>query len=92
MVASTSSSGVTGTGVPMAMQIGVRVRPSRLGRPLVQTRCDPQIVIGSNGTPASCAIRAAPLLNSLSSKEREIVASGKTPTISPRRSASTAAW
>ena len=40
---------------------------------------------GSIGTPASCAIRAAPFLNALSSKEREIVASGKTPTISPSR-------
>ena len=46
---------------------------------------------GRIGTPASAAIRAAPFLKSLSSKEREIVASGKTPTISPSRSDATAA-
>ena len=58
---------------------------------MVQTRWEPQITTGRIGTPASIAIRAAPVLNSLSSNEREIVASGKTPTISPERSASTAA-
>ena len=71
--------------------MGVRVRPSRLGRPFVQTRCEPQITVGNSGTPASAAIRAAPALKSLSSKDRLIVASGKTPTISPDRNASTAA-
>ena len=67
------------------------VRPSRFGRPLVQTRCEPQMMVGSSGTPASAAIRAAPALKSLSSKDRLMVASGKTPTISPARRASTAA-
>ena len=67
------------------------VRPSRLGRPLVQTRCEPQMTVGSSGTPASAAIRAAPALKSLSSKDRLMVASGNTPTISPARRASTAA-
>ena len=43
------------------------------------------------GTSASIAIRAAPDLNSLSSKLRLIVASGYTPTNSPARSARTAA-
>ncbi|SHW01488.1 Uncharacterised protein [Mycobacteroides abscessus subsp. abscessus] len=43
------------------------------------------------GTPASWAIRAAPVLNSLSSKLRLMVASGYTPTISPLRRLSTAA-
>ena len=70
--------------------IGVRVRPSRLGRSFVQTRCDPQITTGSSGTAASAAIRAAPDLNSFSSKDRLIVASGNTPTSSPPASAPTA--
>ena len=45
------------------------------------------MIVGSSGTPASAAIRAAPALNSLSSKDRLMVASGNTPTISPARSA-----
>ena len=74
---------------PTTIRTGVpRVR-SRL-RPLVKIRWLPQTTHGSSGTPASSAIRAAPVLNSLSSQLSEIVASGKTPTISPRRSASTA--
>ena len=38
---------------------------------------------GTSGTPAWAAIRAAPVLSSLTSKERAIVASGKMPTTSP---------
>ncbi len=73
------------------MWMGMRMRPSCLGWSFVHTRCDPQIVVGRMGTDASLAIRTVPDLNSLSSKDREIVASGNTPTISPARSASTAA-
>ena len=39
-------------------------------------RWPPQVTIGTTGTPAAAAMRTAPVLNSLSSKEREIVASG----------------
>ena len=42
------------------------------------------------GTSASRAMRAAPVLKSLSSKLRLMVASGYTPTISPARNCSTA--
>ena len=44
---------------------------------------------GTSGTPASAAIRTAPVLNSLSSIAREMVASGKMPTASPARRYST---
>ena len=50
----------------------------------------PQTISGTIGTCASSAIRAAPVLNSFSSKLRLMVASGYTPTISPARSRSTA--
>ena len=50
----------------------------------------PQIATGISGTSASAAIRVAPLLISLISKDREIVASGKIPTISPALRYSTA--
>ncbi|SHW67698.1 Uncharacterised protein [Mycobacteroides abscessus subsp. abscessus] len=53
-------------------------------------RCTPQTITGMIGTCASSAIRATPVLNSLSSKLRLIVASGYTPTSSPARSRSTA--
>ena len=43
------------------------------------------------GTPASIAIRVAPCLKGSSSSDGLMVASGKTPTISPARRASTAA-
>ncbi len=82
---------VTRRGSPTLRVIGVLVRPSRLGWPLVQTRWEPQIAMGISGTSADCAIRTAPLLKSLSSNAREMVASGKTPTISPALSACTAA-
>ena len=52
---------------------------------LVLSRWVPHRTTGTSGTPASAAIRAAPVLNSLSSKLREIVASGKIPTTSPMR-------
>ncbi len=58
----------------------VFVRPRRFGKPFVHTRCEPQITIGTMGVPDSRAMRAAPDLNSLSSKLRLIVASGNTPT------------
>ena len=48
------------------------------------------MTVGSSGTRAAAAIRTAPALNSLSSKDRLIVASGKTPTISPDFSAASA--
>ena len=60
-------------------------------RPLVQTRWLPHTITGMIGTSASTAIRTAPVLNALSSKLCETVASGKTPTSSPLRQASTAA-
>ena len=82
---------VTRRGSPTLSVIGMLVRPSRLGWSLVHTRCDPQIAIGISGTSAACAIRMAPLLKSLSSKAREMVASGNTPTISPALRAPTAA-
>ena len=53
------------------------------------------MVVGRIGTPATWAIFTAPGLNSLSSNDFDIVASGNTPTISPARSARTAsekAW
>lgn len=62
-----------------------------LGRSLVQIRCAPQTICGTIGTPASIAIRAAPVLNSLISKLRLMVASGYTPTSSPAFSILTAA-
>jgi hypothetical protein len=46
--------------------------------------------MGMSGTPASAAMRTAPVLSSLISIERLIVASGKMPTISPERAYSTA--
>ena len=84
------SSGPTWKGSPTMMEIGIPLRPRCLGRFLLHTRCEPQMVVGRIGTPASCAIRTAPGLNSLSSNERDIVASGKTPTISPSLTACTA--
>ncbi len=59
--------------------------------PLLNSRCPPHTTTGTRGTPASIAIRAAPVLKSLSTKARLMVASGKTPTTSPARSACTAA-
>ena len=48
------------------------------------------MTVGIRGTPAACAIRIAPGLNSLSSKLRLMVASGNTPTSSPAFSAASA--
>lgn len=78
-------------GGPTQTLIGIFLRPIALGWSLVQMRCAPHTISGMIGTPASSAIRTAPVLNSLSSKLRLIVASGYTPTSSPARSASTAA-
>ena len=91
VTATGSAPGAGVNGAPTTMRSGVpRVR-SRL-RPLVMILWLPQTTVGSRGTPASRAIRAAPVLKSLSSKDVEMVASGKTPTISPARSAVTASW
>ncbi len=57
---------------------------------MVIIRWVPHSITGTRGTPASAAIRTAPVLNSLSSKAREIVASGKMPTASPAARKSTA--
>ena len=48
------------------------------------------MITGTMGTPASSAKRAVPVLSSLISKDREIVASGKMPTRAPARSRRTA--
>ncbi|COX47415.1 Uncharacterised protein [Mycobacterium tuberculosis] len=55
-----------------------------------QIRCAPQTIMGIIGTCASSAIRAAPVLNSRSSRLRLIVASGCNPTSSPARNRCTA--
>ena len=60
-------------------------REKSLGWSLVIIRWVPHRITGTSGTPASAAIRTAPVLNSLSSIAREIVASGKIPTASPAR-------
>ncbi len=59
-------------------------REKSRGWSLVINRCVPQSTIGISGTPARSAIRTAPVLRSLISIAREIVASGKMPTSSPR--------
>ena len=64
-------------------------REKSCGWPLVFIRCVPHRIAGITGTPAAAAIRVAPVLNSLSSKLREMVASGKMPTTSPSRSSRT---
>ena len=60
-------------------------REKSRGWSLVMIRCVPHRMRGISGTSASSAIRTAPVLSSLIRKLREIVASGKTPTSSPRR-------
>jgi hypothetical protein len=65
-------------------------REKSFGWSLVIIRWVPHRTTGTTGTPASAAIRTAPVLNSFSSMDREIVASGKIPTASPRRRRSTA--
>ena len=57
---------------------------------MVFMSCVPHVTIGISGTPASAAMRTAPVLSSLISIDRLIVASGKMPTISPDRRYSTA--
>ena len=59
-------------------------------RPLARMRWVPHTTIGISGTSASAAMRTAPDLRSLMRKLWEIVASGKIPTSSPFRRASTA--
>ena len=70
-------------GSPTAIAIGTLGRHILRGWSLVQMRWAPQTMCGMIGTSAAMAIRAAPDLNSLSSKLRLIVASGYTPTSSP---------
>ena len=53
-------------------------------------RWEPQQTIGTSGTPAWRAMRTAPFLKLFSSNEREMVASGKMPTMRPRSSSRTA--
>ena len=67
---------VGGMGSPTAIEIGTLGRHIFLGWSLVQIRCAPQTMCGMIGTSAAIAIRAAPDLNSLSSKLRLMVASG----------------
>ncbi len=74
-------------GEPIEMITGTcRFVRSRLC-PLVQSRCGPHTTIGINGTFAVRARRAAPDFSSLTVNDSLIVASGKTPTISPSFSA-----
>jgi hypothetical protein len=80
------------TGSPTRMVIGVWLRLKFFGWPLVHRRWVPHSAIGISGTPASWAMRAAPDLKLFRVKDWEIVASGKTPTISPDRSDSSACW
>ncbi len=65
-------------------------REKSRGWSFVIIRWVPHTTTGTSGTPASAAIRTAPVLNSLSCIAREIVASGKIPTASPARRYSTA--
>ena len=69
-------------GSPTLNEIVLPREKSR-GWSLVIIRWVPQRMTGTIGTPASAAIRTAPVLNSLRSIEREMVASGKIPTASP---------
>src|SRR4051794_1231207 len=91
VTATASPAGAGGDGSPAAVRAWA---PRRRGflRVFVKIRWLPQITTGRIGTPASIAIRAAPVLNSLRSNDCEIVASGKTPTISPSASDFTADW
>lgn len=74
------------------MVIGVWLRLKLRGWPLVHSRWVPHRAMGMRGTPASWAMRAAPDLKLFSVKDCEMVASGKTPTISPERNESSACW
>ena len=89
-------SSVTSTGSPTLMTSFASLGRRLFLPPLVQTRWEPQIAIGTSGAPESRAMIAAPCRSSLTSKEREIVASGKIPTSSPAFSRSmdslTEAW
>ncbi len=81
-VSPTGSTPVGWNGSPTRIAIVLPREKSR-GWSLVIIRCVPHRITGTIGTPASAAMRTAPVLNSLSSKEREMVASGKIPTASP---------
>jgi hypothetical protein len=81
-VSAAGSSPVGRSGIPTLIVIVLPREKSREWS-LVIIRCVPHRITGTTGTPASAAIRTAPVLNSLSSMAREIVASGKMPTASP---------
>ena len=81
-VSATGSSPVGYSGSPTRMPIVLPREKSR-GWSFVIIRWVPQSTTGISGTPAWAAMRAAPDFSSLTSKEREIVASGKIPTTSP---------
>ena len=65
-------------------------REKSLSWSLVIIRWVPHSTTGTSGTPAAAAIRTAPVLSALISMAREMVASGKMPTTSPRRRSSRA--
>ena len=90
VISSGLSPGAYSTGGPTLIVIGVWRRASLRGCPLVHNRWVPQMLTGTIGTPVASAIRAAPDLSSLTSKDWLIVASGKTPTTSPALSAANA--
>ena len=71
-----------GSGSPTVIAI-VLPREKSCGWSLVISRWVPHRTTGTSGTPAAAAIRAAPVLSSLISMLREMVASGKMPTTSP---------
>ena len=81
-VSATGSSPVGYIGSPTRIPIVLPREKSR-GWSLVISRWVPHSATGIRGTPAWAAILVAPDFSSLTSKEREIVASGKIPTTSP---------
>ena len=80
---SATASPVSGTGAPTLIVMALP-REKSLSWSLVISRWVPHSTTGTRGTPAAAAIRAAPVLRSLISIAREMVASGKMPTTSPR--------
>ena len=68
------------------MVTGTRLRPRCRGWPLVHSRCGPQSTIGISGTLPPGQPRGTGL-EGLDGERLAMVASGKTPMISPARSA-----
>ncbi len=79
-----------GSGRPAATVIGTLLRNTFFGWSFGQIRWAPHTMIGTMGTCAASAMRAAPVLNSRSSKLRLMVASGCMPISSPSRMRCTA--